>query len=464
MWGGRFSGALDERMARFNNSYPFDRRLWDEDIRGSLAWARALERAGVLVPAELAELARGLEAVRAEFAAGRFAAAPSDEDIHSAVERRLGELVGAVAGKLHTGRSRNDQVATDLRLWTLGAVERAGAALRGLQSALLAQAEAAGDALMPGYTHLQRAQPILLAHWLLSHFWPLERDRARFAGCAARAAVLPLGAGALAGTPLAVDRAALARDLGFAAASPNSVDAVADRDFAAEFLFCAALAGVHLSRLAEDLILYSTREFGFVTLDDAYSTGSSLMPQKKNPDSLELARGKAGRLIGDLVALLAVLKGLPSAYDKDLQEDKEPLFDAADTLDLALPVVAGALATARFHHERMRAALDDGMLATDLADELVARGVPFREAHRAVGAAVREAEARGVALSALPLDAYRAIHPAFGDDIRAVFDFARSAAARRVTGATAPEAVQEQIEQARESLRGSVEPGGDGGL
>jgi argininosuccinate lyase len=452
MWGGRFSGTIDERMARFNNSYPFDWRMWDEDIRGSRAWARQIQRAGVLTGGELADLERGLEAVRAEFAAGTFAASPADEDIHSAVERRLGELVGAVAGKLHAGRSRNDQVATDVRLWTLGAIARVDAALRELQAALLARAEAAGGALMPGYTHMQRAQPILLAHWLLSHFWPLQRDRERLAGCRTRAAVLPLGSAALAGTPLAIDRAALAADLGFAAVSPNSVDAVSDRDFVAEFLFCAALVGVHLSRLAEDVIIYSTSEFGFMTLDDAYATGSSIMPQKKNPDSFELLRGKSGRLVGDLMALLTVLKGLPAAYDKDLQEDKQPLFDAADTLELALPVAAGAIATARFHTERMRAALDDAMLATDVADYLVERGVPFREAHKAVGALVREAESRGATLSALPLDIFQAIHPAFGADVHTVFDPARSAAARRVAGATAPEAVREQIEKAQACL------------
>ena len=452
MWGGRFSGTIDERMARFNNSYPFDWRMWAEDIRGSLAWARQIHSAGVISAAELAELTAGLTAVRDEFAAGSFAALPTDEDIHSAVERRLGELAGAVAGKLHTGRSRNDQVATDVRLWTLGAITRADAVLRELQAALLAQADSAGAALMPGYTHLQRAQPILLAHWLLAHFWPLQRDRERLAGCAARTAVLPLGSSALAGTPLAIDRAALAADLGFDSVSLNSLDAVSDRDFVAEFLFCAALIGVHLSRLAEDMVLYSTAEFGFVTLDDAYSTGSSLMPQKKNPDSFELLRGKSGRLVGDLVTLLTVLKGLPSTYDKDLQEDKEPLFDAADTLELALPVAAGAIATARFHHERMRAALDDGMLATDVADYLVARGVPFREAHHVVGTLVREAEARGVTISTLPFDTYRAIHPAFGEDTLDVFDFARSAATRSVTGGTAPAAVQAQLVQARAAL------------
>jgi argininosuccinate lyase len=439
-------------MARLNNSYPFDCRMWDEDIRGSLAWARQLAHAGVISAAELGELTRGLHAVRTEFAEGRFAALPTDEDIHSAVERRLGELVGSVAGKLHSGRSRNDQVATDLRLWVLGAIEHTDAALRQLQGALLAQAEAAGEALMPGYTHMQRAQPILLAHWLLMHFWPLERDRARLADCARRTAVLPLGAAALAGTPLAIDREALAQDLGFTMASPNSLDAVGDRDFAAEFLFCAALVGVHLSRLGEDMVFYSTSEFGFVTLADAYSTGSSIMPQKKNPDSFELARGKSGRLLGDLVTLLTMLKGLPATYDKDMQEDKEPLFDAADTLDLVLPVAAGAIASARFNHDRMRGALDEAMLATDLADDLVTRGVPFREAHHAVGALVREAEGRRVALSALPLESYRSAHPAFGADVASIFDFARSVAARRAVGGTAPEAVREQIRRAKECL------------
>jgi argininosuccinate lyase len=452
MWGGRFAESMNERMALFNNSFPFDRRMWAEDIRGSIAWARQLARAGVITADEAAEIERGLGLVHAEFAEGRFAAQPGDEDIHTAVERRLGELGGAVAGKLHTGRSRNDQVATDVRLWTLGAIERADAALRALQAALLAQAEAAGEALIPGYTHLQRAQPVLLGHWLLSHFWPLQRDRERLADCARRTATLPLGSGAIAGTPLQIDRAALAADLGMAAVTPNSIDAVSDRDFIAEFLAAAALIGIHMSRLAEDMVIYSTSEFGFVSLADAYSTGSSLMPQKKNPDSFELLRGKSGRLVGSLITLLTVMKGLPSAYDKDLQEDKEPLFDAADTLELALAVAAGAVATAQFHHMRMRAALDDAMLATDVADYLVERGVPFREAHRAVGMLVRAAEERGVTLSALPPDVYREIHSAFGDDIGEVYDLDRSAAARRVAGATAPSAVREQIAQARAAL------------
>ncbi|MBS1967013.1 MAG: argininosuccinate lyase [Chloroflexi bacterium SZAS-1] len=452
MWGGRFSGSMNEHMARFNNSFPFDRRMWAEDIRGSMAWARQLAAAKIITGAELNALLAGLEAVRAEFAESRFAALPSDEDIHTAVERRLGELAGAVAGKLHTGRSRNDQVATDVRLWALGAIARADAAIRDLQAALLQQAEAVGNALMPGYTHMQRAQPILLAHWLLAHFWPLERDRARLADCAARTAVLPLGAGALAGTPLHVDRAALAAELGMRAPTPNSLDAVSDRDFVAEFLFCAAMIGTHLSRLAEDMIIYSTSEFGFVMLDDAYSTGSSLMPQKKNPDSFELLRGKSGRLIGHLMGVLTMLKGLPAAYDKDLQEDKEPLFDAADTLELALPVAAGAIATARFNTTRMRAALDDAMLATDIADYLVERGMPFREAHKVSGVLVREAEQRNTTLSGLPFDAFRAASALFEEDVLDVFSPERSVSARSVPGATAPTAVQAQIAQAHAAL------------
>ncbi len=452
MWGGRFDEGIDALMARFNNSFSFDQRMWREDIRGSMAWARQLAGAGVLSVEERDTLLAGLEAVYAEFDEGRFVARATDEDIHTAVERRLGEIVGSVAGKLHTGRSRNDQVATDVRLWTLGAIERINDSIRALQQALLTQAESAGNALMPGYTHLQRAQPVLVAHWLLAHFWPLQRDRERLADCAKRTAVLPLGSGALAGTPLTIDRMALAAGLGMATVSPNSIDAVSDRDFIAEFLFCAALIGTHLSRLAEDMIIYSSAEFGFVVLADAYSTGSSLMPQKKNPDSFELLRGKSGRLTGHLVTILTVLKGLPSAYNKDLQEDKEPLFDAADTLELALPVAAGAIATAQFRYDRMRAALDDAMLATDVADYLVARGVPFREAHRVVGKLVREAEQRQVTLSALPLDVFRAAHPSFSDDILQVFDGDHSVAQRCVPGATAPEAVQAQLIQARRHI------------
>ena len=453
MWGGRFSGTLDERMRAFNDSFPVDRRLWQEDIRGSIAWAHGLARADILNQAECAELVRGLEVVRAEFANASFVALPTDEDIHTAVERRLGEIIGGLAGKLHTGRSRNDQVATDTRLWTLGALDQLDSAIMDVQVALIEQAEAVGDALLPGYTHLQRAQPVLLAHTLLAHFWPLQRDRARFHDARTRVSVLPLGSGALAGTAFAVDRAALAAELGFASISANSIDATSDRDYIVEVLAATALVGVHLSRLAEDWIIWSSSEWAFVQLDDAYSTGSSLMPQKKNPDSLELARGKSARLIGNLVTMLTLLKGLPSAYDKDLQEDKAPLFDAVDTLLLTLPVVAGAIRTARFNTERMLAALDDAMLATDIADELVRRGVPFREAHHVAGRLVREAETTGVMLRELPIASFVAAHPALAGDLSHLFDFAHSVATRDIPGGTAPNAVREQLILAKSEIR-----------
>jgi len=456
MWGGRFSKSIDDAFARLNASFSFDWRLYDADIRGSIAYAKALARAGIISNAERDTLIDGLARVKQEFDARVFEANPStslrvsDEDIHTAVERRLGKLVGTVAGKLHTGRSRNDQVATDTRLFVLDAIRNTQHAIRNTQHALIEKAEQHLDALMPGYTHLQRAQPILFAHWLMSYFWMLQRDHERFDDCAKRAAVLPLGAGALAGNALGIDREFLARELGFARVSENSIDAVSDRDFIAEFLFDAALLGVHLSRLGEDLVLYSSAEFGFITMDDAYATGSSIMPQKKNPDAMELARGKSARLIGHLTTLLALLKGLPSSYDKDLQEDKEPLFDAVDTLDALLPVVAGVVHTMRVNADKMHAALDAAMLATDLADYLARRGVPFRDAHRKVGAAVKVAEARGIALSELSLDEYTKIAPEFGADVKDIFDFTRSVASREIIGGTGPHAVREQIARARE--------------
>lgn len=452
MWGGRFSKSIDDKFAYLNNSFRFDWRLYTADIRGSMAYAKALARAKILTEAERDTLIEGLQRVKQEFDAGTFETKPSDEDIHTAVERRLGELVGTVAGKLHTGRSRNDQVATDARLFVLDAIRNTQRALRDLQAAIVEKSEQHLDILMPGYTHLQRAQPILFAHWLMSYFWMFQRDAERFDDCRKRVSILPLGAGALAGNTLSIDREFLARELGFAGISENSVDAVSDRDFIAEFLFDAALLGVHLSRLGEDLVLYSSAEFGFITMDDAYATGSSLMPQKKNPDATELARGKAGRLIGDLTTLLIVLKGLPSAYDKDLQEDKEPLFDAVDTLDALLPVIAGVIRTMRVNADKMRAALDEAMLATDLADYLVRKGVPFREAHRQVGEVVKLAEARGIALSELSADEYKKITPEFDADVKDVFDFAKSIATREVIGGTGPQAVKEQIAQAKKML------------
>lgn len=449
MWGGRFSKQIDDAFAKLNASFSFDWRLYEADIRGSIAYAKALARAKTISDAERDLLIEGLARVKAEFDTQTFEAKPGDEDIHTAVERRLNELVGAVSGKLHTGRSRNDQVATDMRLAIRGAVVTCQTSIRKLQKAIVDKSEANLDVLMPGYTHLQRAQPILFAHWLMSYFWMLQRDFARLSDCASRASVLPLGAGALAGNALGVDRLFLTQELGFDRVSENSVDAVSDRDFVAEFLFAAALIGVHLSRLGEDIVLYSSAEFGFVTLDDAYSTGSSLMPQKKNPDGMELARGKSARLIANVTLLLTLLKGLPSSYDKDLQEDKEPFYDAVDTLEMLLPVVAGAISTMRANSDRMRAALDSAMLATDLADYLVRKGTPFRDAHRKAGEAVKLAEERRVALNELSPADFKTIAPEFGADVKLVFDFARSVQSREIVGGTGPNAVRDQIARAK---------------
>ncbi len=456
LWTGRLSGSVDSAVAALNDSLPFDRRLARQDVRGSIAWARALMQAGVLTQAEADEIVSGLQIIAGEFERGEFVFAPDDEDIHTAVERRLTELVGPVAGKLHTGRSRNDQVATDFRLWVIEAIERVEAQLHALQSTLIARAEQDMGILLPGYTHTQRAQPILLSHWWLSHVWALQRDRQRLRDLSERASVSPLGSGALAGTTFPINRDALSHDLGFHSASPNSLDAVSDRDFAAEFLFCAALISLHLSRLAEALILYSTAEFAFVVLDDAYSTGSSLMPQKKNPDPLELIRAKSGKLIGLLTGLLATLKALPSAYDKDLQEDKLPVFEAADTLELVLPVMHGAIATLKVNADRMRAAIDATMLATDLADDLVQRGVPFREAHHAVGRAIKRAQELGVELTDLALPEWQVIHPVFENDLYQVFDPERAIAWRSAFGGTAPQAVREQLDLARRAVESPI--------
>jgi argininosuccinate lyase len=452
LWGGRFSDQPDPAAIKLNASIDFDRRLGPQDVRGSAAWAGALFTAGILAEAERDSILTGLEQVGQELESGAFEFAESDEDIHTAVERRLGELVGPAAGKLHTGRSRNDQVATDLRLWLLDGYPALEAGLVQMLQALTGRAEQDMDAVLPGYTHTQRAQPVLLSHWWLSHFWPLHRDRQRLHEVMTRTAVLPLGSGALAGAPFPVDRRLLARELGFEQPSPNSIDAVSDRDFAAEFLFWAALTGVHLSRLADAVILFSSAEFGFFELSDAYATGSSLMPQKKNPDVFELARGKAGTLIGSLAGLLAVLKGLPSAYDKDLQEDKLPLFRAYDTLNSLLPVLAGALQTMSVDSKRMESAIDPSLMATDLADYLVEKGVPFREAHGVAGQAVRAAAEKGVSIGELPLSDFQTLHPAFGEDVREVFDPRRSVGRRNAFGGTAPEAVKEQLREAKEVL------------
>jgi argininosuccinate lyase len=454
LWTGRIRGSLDEGAAALNASLAFDRRLGPQDVRGSIAWAHGLAKAGILNPAETKRIERGLEQIGKELAGGTFAFAETDEDIHTAVERRMGELIGEPAGKLHTGRSRNDQVATDFRLWLMEAEDRLQKSVRALQKAIVDRAERDYGIAMPGYTHTQRAQPVLLSHWWLAHFWALARDAERLGELRARTAVCPLGSGALAGTAFPVDRAALAKELGFTLASPNSLDAVSDRDFAAEFMFWAALLGVHLSRLADALILYSTSEFGFLELDDAFSTGSSLMPQKKNPDVLELVRGKSGKLIGLLTGLLATLKGLPSAYDKDLQEDKQPVFEAADTIAAILPVLARLIETVAVKKEKMAAAIDDGMLATDLADYLVRKGIPFRAAHTSAGMAVRRSIELGVPLAKMELAEYKQIDPAFGADLAQAFNLDTSLSRRNATGGTAPEAVKKQLKLAKARLAG----------
>jgi argininosuccinate lyase len=452
LWGGRFETGTDELLRQFGDSIAFDRRMYGADVRGSIVYAAELARAGLVTDKEVDQLVEGLEQVKAEFDAGTFQIQPGDEDIHTAVERRLGELIGPVAGKLHTGRSRNDQVATDLRLYLLDEIAVLREALVDLQATIVEKAEAHLDAIMPGYTHVQQAQPVLFSHWLMSFFWRLQRDGERLADLTKRVRFCPLGAGALAGNPFGVDRQALAACLGFTGVAQNSVDAVSDRDFAVEFLAWATLAQVHLSQLAEDVIVWASREFGFVEVAEAYSTGSSIMPQKKNPDSLELVRGKSGRVIGHLTGLLTTLKGLPSSYDKDLQEDKEALFDVIDTLKMELPIVAGVIHTLGVNGECMAAALDDGMLATDLADYLVRKDVPFRESHGLVGQVVRRAEELGVSLKELGLEDYQAIHPAFAEDVYEALSFQRSVEARATEGGTAPGAVRAQIERAKELL------------
>ncbi|MBR13322.1 MAG: argininosuccinate lyase [Acidimicrobiaceae bacterium] len=402
LWHGRFEGGPSEALQALNDSLPFDRRMFREDVAGSRAHVRMLARVGLMSDADAEAVLAALDATETELADGTFAFAEADEDVHTAVERRVTELAGDAGARLHTGRSRNDQVATDLRLWTKRELAELADLVTRFQATLADVAERAGDAYLPGYTHLQQAQPVLLAHHLLAHGWALARDVDRLLAARERTDVSPLGAGALAGSSLPLDPDGTAADLGFAARFENSLDAVSDRDFVAEALFALALLGVHLSRVGEELILWSTDEFGFVSLDDAFSTGSSMLPQKKNPDIAELARGKAGRLVGHLTGLLTTLKGLPLAYDKDLQEDKEPLFDACDTVRLTLLALDGMVATLVLNVDRMAEVADSPYsAATDLAEFLVAEGMPFREAHAVVGALVRAALAGEGALADL---------------------------------------------------------------
>jgi len=448
MWGGRFSLGPSEALDALNRSLPVDHRLWPQDVAASKAWVHALGRVGVLTPDEEHRLLEGLDRVAERLADGAAVGAP-DEDIHTLVERLLYTEVGTVAGKLHTGRSRNDQVATDLRLWTLNAIDQLDADLAALGRALVARAEDGVDILLPGYTHGQRAQPVRWAYVLLAHAWPLLRDRQRLADARRRVAELPLGSGALAGSGFAVDRVLLKEALGFRSVSANALDATGDRDFVAEVLFGLTLVGTHLSRLAAELVLYTSAEFGFVRLSDDFSTGSSLLPQKRNPDIFELARAKSGRLLGDLVALLTTLKGLPAGYSKDLQEDKALLFDGFDTLALVLPAATGAITALSVDAERMRAALDASLRATDLADLLVEAGVPFRESHGLVGRLVSEAERSGVPLDRVPGPVAAGIHPALAVALSQLGTWEDSVESRSTPGGSSRRSVAEQLEALR---------------
>uniref|UniRef100_A0A8C0UAZ8 Argininosuccinate lyase n=1 Tax=Cyanistes caeruleus TaxID=156563 RepID=A0A8C0UAZ8_CYACU len=462
LWGGRFSGSTDPIMEMLNASISYDQRLAEVDIQGSRAYAKALEKSGILSKTELEKILGGLEKISEEWSKGVFGVIQTDEDIHTANERRLKELIGDVAGKLHTGRSRNDQVVTDLKLFLKNSLSIISTHLLQLIETLVERAAIEIDVILPGYTHLQKAQPIRWSQFLLSHAVALTRDSERLGEVKRRINVLPLGSGALAGNALGIDRELLCSELDFASISLNSMDAVSERDFVVEFLSVATLLMIHLSKMAEDLIIYSTSEFliiystsefGFLTLSDAYSTGSSLMPQKKNPDSLELIRSKPALGLCFLAAVLMVLKGLPSTYNKDLQEDKEAVFDVVDTLNAVLQVATGVISTLQISKENMERALSPEMLATDLALYLVRKGMPFRQAHVASGKAVQLAETKGITINNLSLEELQNISPLFGSDVAQVFSVVSSVEQYTAAGGTAKSSVSAQIEQLRELLK-----------
>jgi argininosuccinate lyase len=446
---GRFAKGRLPEVEAFTASLPFDRRLFRHDIRGSIAHANMLAKVKLVSQAEAVRIAKGLRAIEREIDAGKFKFDVADEDIHIAIERRLIEVAGDAGRKLHTARSRNDQVALDLRLFLKDEIRAVIESIERLRGALLEVASAHVDTVMPGYTHMQRAQPVSLAHHILAYVDMLDRDRERFSQALTRTDVMPLGAGALAGTTLQIDREAVAEELGFARIVENSMDAVSDRDFAVDFLSASALLAVHLSRMSEEIILWSTAEFGFATLPDEFSTGSSMMPQKKNPDLLELIRGKSGRVIGDLVAMLTILKGLPLTYNSDLQEDKERVFDALDSIKPALDVMAKLWPRLEFDADAMRKAAGGFALATDLAEYLVERGMPFREAHEIIGALVRETIASGKSLEDLSLDDFRHHSPKFDSDVLEMLDPENSLKVRSVIGGPAPGMVRERIKRLR---------------
>jgi argininosuccinate lyase len=443
LWQGRLGEGMADEVAEFTISLPFDRLLAEDDLTGSRAHVKGLGKVGILGDDEVTVLLDALDRVGQELASGRFAFAPGDEDVHTAIERRVTELAGEAGAKLHTGRSRNDQVATALRLWCRRSLLALAGEVVDLQDVLLRRAEEAEDVYLPGYTHLQRAQPVLLAHHLLAHGWALARDVDRLVATVERLDVSPLGAGALAGSSLPLDPDYVAEQLGFAARFENSLDAVADRDFVAEALFDLALLGVHLSRLGEEVALWSTEEFGFCTLDDAYATGSSMLPQKKNPDVAELARGKTGRLVGNLTGLLVTLKGLPLAYNRDLQEDKEPLFDSVRQVQLALRALVGLFSTVEWNHDRMQAAADGpAAAAIDLAELLVVQGMPFRQAHSLVGGLVRDSIERHV-----PLVELVQAHPDLGEVAARLLDPGVAVTRRTTPGGAGPVPVADQVER-----------------
>jgi argininosuccinate lyase len=448
LWGGRFTGGLDPLMVAYNESIYFDRAIYAQDIRGSVAYARANSKIGILTADEFSDIERGFEQVLDEWKSGKFEIKPGvDEDIHTANERRLGEIIGKeTAGKLHTGRSRNDQVATGMRLWLRDRLHEIESYLISFLRVMTSRAQSEIDILMPGYTHLQRAQPIRWSHWILSYGSVFASDLERLREVTQRVNRSPLGSGALVGNPFGLDRDALAHDLGFTSPLHNSMAAVADRDFVVETLQWAATLMQHISRWAEDLILYSSAEFGFVRLADAYSTGSSLMPQKKNPDSLELLRGKSGRVFGQMAGLMMTVKGLPSTYNKDLQESFEPMLDGTKTVADSIQIATGVLSTMAVFPDRMKAALSPDMLATDLADYLVRKGVPFRDTHHISGQVVALAEREGKPMDQLSKEQLRGVDARFGDDVMACFDYERSVETRTVKGGTSRKSVEGQIE------------------
>ena len=450
---GRFQKSVADVAQRYSESVSFDYRLYRHDIAGSIAHAAALTKAGIISAAERKKIEAELREIEKEIESGKFQWDEALEDVHMNIESALTKRIGEAGAKLHTARSRNDQIALDLRLYVKDQIRQTSAQLKKLQTALLGLAEKHVDFIMPGYTHLQRAQPIYFAHYLLGQVEAFARDAQRLRDCLQRTDVLPLGSGALAGSTIVLDRELIARQLGFAHLCQNSLDAVSDRDFVCEFLFCLAMIGMHLSRVSEDLIIWSTSEFGFVEFSEEFSTGSSLMPQKKNPDMAELTRGKTGRLYGNLMSILTTLKGLPSSYNRDLQEDKEALFDSVDTISAALELFPAMLPELKINRERMEAAANDpNLLATDLAEYLVKKGMPFREAHEIVGTLVATAVAQGTKLNAIALADLKKLSPQFDVDVVGVFDVRRSLVARRAIGAPSPENVKAQIKAWRERI------------